>query len=91
MLSICEDVPFESIERRHGSASAELEQLSQATVAILQHLSALNVLFPACCCNDGLLLLLPQQQVTQQLHAEGHGDWTLGLLDSDVLVASFRP
>ncbi|CAK9025806.1 unnamed protein product, partial [Durusdinium trenchii] len=33
--------------RRHGSAAAELEQLSQATVAILQHLSALNVQFPA--------------------------------------------
>ena len=47
MLSICEDVPLESIERRHGSAAAELEQLSQATVAILQHLSALNVQFPA--------------------------------------------
>ncbi|CAK9039996.1 unnamed protein product, partial [Durusdinium trenchii] len=47
MLSICEDVPLESIERRHGSPAAELEQLSQATVAILQHLSALNVQFPA--------------------------------------------
>ncbi|CAK9114477.1 unnamed protein product [Durusdinium trenchii] len=47
MLSVCEDVPLESIERRHGSAAAELEQLSQATVAVLQHLSALNVQFPA--------------------------------------------
>ncbi|CAK9000301.1 unnamed protein product, partial [Durusdinium trenchii] len=46
-VSICEDVPLESIERRHGSAAAELEQLSQATIAILQHLSALNVQFPA--------------------------------------------
>ena len=47
MLSVCEDFPVESVERRHGSAAAELEQLSQATVAILQRLSALNVLFPA--------------------------------------------